>query len=216
MKRENFERTISLEDLEMNGEMQTCRTKMMMKQVTLMTRTLMRRRPNSCHSWIKNLNDKNSVLKISLVNGRTQRTKIKIGHNGELMYKATIEKMSQRQKPKRLSTLQVRAYTGLWKVVARMLEKMLIRWNDWLIVWGFAGGQSDRKWTIVIVESLSRLKTGTYLLKSSNQQSNKSCKLSTNTSCLLLGCIAACLVLCDLFYIQCIALGAKYLFFRKI
>ena len=50
-------------------------------------------------SLISKANDKNSVVKISLVNGKTQISKIKNGHEGELMYKAMTEKMSQRLKP---------------------------------------------------------------------------------------------------------------------
>ena len=44
-------------------------------------------------------NEKNSVVKISLVNGKTQITKIRNGHEGELMYKAMSAKMSQRLNP---------------------------------------------------------------------------------------------------------------------
>ena len=49
-------------------------------------------------SLMSKANDKNSVVKISLVNGKTQISKIKNGHEGELMYKAMTEKMSQRLK----------------------------------------------------------------------------------------------------------------------
>merc|ERR1712025_1429016 len=50
-------------------------------------------------SLISKAKDKNSVVKISLVNGKTQISKIKNGHEGELVYKAMTEKMSQRLKP---------------------------------------------------------------------------------------------------------------------
>ena len=47
-------------------------------------------------SLMSKANDKNSVVKISLVNGKTQISKINNGHEGELMYKAMTNIQNQK------------------------------------------------------------------------------------------------------------------------